>query len=190
MQDADYRQEGRDVLLEVPVGMSRQEWYRTIYLQSDHWKATRAAALLRSGNRCQLCSKGSRLDVHHNDYTRLGAEEPFDVVVLCRSCHEHHHEKAKAKKPRKASERGQWRNLDVVEQKKLADRVLRMLYANDHTSKWIAHDVGQASQMVDSCLVALKKRGLVRKLPHTKVWRLTQKGRDGVDKAGTLGRAA
>ena len=33
------------------------------------------------------------ISVHHNDYSRLGAEMPTDLVVLCRECHAKHHDK-------------------------------------------------------------------------------------------------
>lgn len=58
------------------------------YLHSSHWKKTRGMALQIAGYKCQACStKDDILDVHHNSYDRLGAEESSDLIVLCRSCH-------------------------------------------------------------------------------------------------------
>ena len=52
------------------------------------------AALQRAGYKCQACStKKEILDVHHNSYDRLGAEEPQDLIVLCRTCHGRVHNK-------------------------------------------------------------------------------------------------
>lgn len=63
------------------------------YLRSPHWERIRARALFRAANRCQLCASLKRLDVHHNTYENLGHERPEDVIVLCRMCHEKHHNK-------------------------------------------------------------------------------------------------
>jgi 5-methylcytosine-specific restriction endonuclease McrA len=60
---------------------------------SDHWRATRTAALERAGGKCQLCSGAGPLNVHHNTYDRLGGEHPADVIVLCRDCHKKFHGK-------------------------------------------------------------------------------------------------
>jgi 5-methylcytosine-specific restriction endonuclease McrA len=91
----------------------RQREYREVYLRSDHWRETRAAALERAEHKCQVCAATKRLDVHHNTYERLGQERPADLVVLCRTCHDRHHsnynvvslapkkQKAKATKPRR-----------------------------------------------------------------------------------------
>lgn len=63
------------------------------FLRSPEWRQTRAAALLRADNRCSLdITHTEDLDVHHRTYERLGAELSTDVVVLCRSCHELHHQ--------------------------------------------------------------------------------------------------
>ena len=61
------------------------------YLQTDHWKRTREAALKRAGHKCQVCGRRSDLQVHHNDYSRLGGELPTDLVVLCKEHHELFH---------------------------------------------------------------------------------------------------
>lgn len=65
------------------------------YLQSKHWRVkVRPPALERARYRCQLCGKdpGSPpLEVHHNNYARLGQELPSDVIALCDACHRKHH---------------------------------------------------------------------------------------------------
>ncbi len=60
------------------------------YLQTDHWRDVRAAAIWFAGDRCQLCGGHNRLEVHHNNYDCLGNERPEDLVVLCQKCHELH----------------------------------------------------------------------------------------------------
>jgi len=61
------------------------------YLQTSHWHSKRYQALDRAKHRCQLCNSSKRLDVHHRTYENLGHEEPEDLIVLCRKCHEHFH---------------------------------------------------------------------------------------------------
>lgn len=68
-----------------------------LYLATEHWQATRRAALEAGGwrcNRCGWCSRTPRgLEVHHRTYDRLGAEWPADLEVLCGDCHAGHHGK-------------------------------------------------------------------------------------------------
>lgn len=63
------------------------------YLQTEHWHEVRTSALRRADYRCQLCNQGGTLDVHHRTYERRGQEAVGDVTVLCRKCHEKHHDK-------------------------------------------------------------------------------------------------
>lgn len=63
------------------------------YLQSEHWKTLRRAAIDYYGNACVLCgAKGSKVDVHHRLYVRRGKERLRDLTVLCRDCHAKHHD--------------------------------------------------------------------------------------------------
>jgi hypothetical protein len=85
----------------------RQREYREVYLRSDHWGETRAAALERAEHRCQVCNGAKQLDVHHRTYERLGEERDADLTVLCRKCHDLFHDSGrqtqrtpKAKKPK------------------------------------------------------------------------------------------
>lgn len=62
------------------------------YLKTPEWGALRNRKLIQAGNRCQVCGKHNlQLDVHHNSYIRFGHEQLSDLVVLCRSCHQHFH---------------------------------------------------------------------------------------------------
>lgn len=62
------------------------------YLESNHWRKVRAAAIARAGYRCSLCNDTYLLVVHHRTYERRGCELPEDVICLCRKCHEKHHD--------------------------------------------------------------------------------------------------
>jgi hypothetical protein len=61
------------------------------YLDGDDWK-TRRRRWLDFWKKCALCGSEYRLEVHHNDYSRLGHEEFRDCVVLCLRCHNIFHE--------------------------------------------------------------------------------------------------
>lgn len=62
------------------------------YMRSERWASLRAAALSRAGNRCQVCNSDLLLQVHHRKYPeRLEWEDPMDLTVLCRRCHDLFH---------------------------------------------------------------------------------------------------
>lgn len=62
------------------------------YLQTPAWRERADAAKARAGWECALCTSSEHLNVHHRTYERLGAERPEDLVVLCRRCHQRHHD--------------------------------------------------------------------------------------------------
>jgi hypothetical protein len=71
-----------------------REYYRTIYLQSDHWKELRERKL--SKNRfCESCGNAENLDVHHLRYKNLLDVTEEDLKVLCRICHDIEHNEEK-----------------------------------------------------------------------------------------------
>lgn len=63
------------------------------YLKTTHWQSRREQAILYAGAKCQVCSGCHNLEVHHNDYSRLGQEWDSDLVVLCGDCHGLFHER-------------------------------------------------------------------------------------------------
>lgn len=63
------------------------------YLQTNHWKIVKKKALIRAGNKCQLCSSKLNLNVHHNTYENRGQEKDEDLIVLCQDCHGKFHDK-------------------------------------------------------------------------------------------------
>ena len=70
--------------------MSHSARYKA-YMRSPEWRAVRRQALERARYRCSWCGlpqrklrmMGRHLEVHHNNYSRLGHEEPEDLTVLC-----------------------------------------------------------------------------------------------------------
>lgn len=60
------------------------------YLRSAHWRMFKAEYAMRHKRKCMVCGVDGRnvqIDLHHNDYSRLGNEYDDDVVYLC---HDHH----------------------------------------------------------------------------------------------------
>lgn len=61
------------------------------YIQSEEWRQRAKEAKRLAGNRCRICNRSASqvtLDAHHRTYDRLGHEDPDDITVLCRDCHE------------------------------------------------------------------------------------------------------
>jgi len=66
------------------------------YLKSAHWLQFKAEYSLRHKRKCMTCGVDGRavqIDLHHNNYERLGGEYQDDVVYLCRDCHSLFHGK-------------------------------------------------------------------------------------------------
>lgn len=77
-----------------------REWYREVYLKSEHWHDLRWKKLNSMNRKCEKCGRVKRLDVHHLDYRNIYDVELTDLQVLCRRCHtlEHHPELRKPEK--------------------------------------------------------------------------------------------
>lgn len=63
-----------------------------LYLETDHWKDLRAAAIAHYGDTCVLCDS-KPVQVHHRTYARRGFEQLTDLIVLCDGCHSRYHNK-------------------------------------------------------------------------------------------------
>ena len=70
-----------------------------IYLRTPHWQQVRRRALVRDGFLCQNCfckvteSSAHGHHISYEAYNRLGFSFAFEVVSLCRSCHDSFHGK-------------------------------------------------------------------------------------------------
>ena len=65
------------------------------YIRSEEWRVKAEEAKALAGNRCQFCNRSRgeiQLEAHHRTYERLGNEQPGDITVLCRNCHQTQHE--------------------------------------------------------------------------------------------------
>ncbi len=61
------------------------------YLASPQWQAIRRKVFERAGGLCEGCGVEKATQVHHLNYERIGRELLFDLVAVCRSCHEQCH---------------------------------------------------------------------------------------------------
>jgi hypothetical protein len=61
------------------------------YLASPEWQALHRRVFLRSGAMCEGCGQRPVQDVHHRTYEHCGSEFLFELIGLCRECHERLH---------------------------------------------------------------------------------------------------
>jgi hypothetical protein len=61
------------------------------YLQSPQWKIKRAKVLKRANGTCEGCGENKAVEVHHLTYDRIYNEMLFDLVAVCKSCHDQLH---------------------------------------------------------------------------------------------------
>lgn len=64
----------------------KREYYRTVYLKSNHWKELRKLKLSTNPS-CEDCGSSFRLEPHHLQYKNLYDVEVSDLKTLCRKCH-------------------------------------------------------------------------------------------------------
>jgi hypothetical protein len=72
----------------------RRDYYRNVYLKTDHWKQLKKE-MLQANPTCRLCNSPSKLDVHHRHYRSLYNVTLDDLIVLCRRCHADLHDTIK-----------------------------------------------------------------------------------------------
>ena len=59
--------------------------------QATPGERKRAAVLRRCGGVCEGCGEAPAVEVHHLTYQRVGRELLFDLVGVCRACHDAAH---------------------------------------------------------------------------------------------------
>lgn len=72
------------------AALERRESYQR-YLASTEWQERRRLALQRDRNVCQGCHRARAVEVHHLTYEHIGKELLYELVSLCRECHETAH---------------------------------------------------------------------------------------------------
>lgn len=82
----------RPSTFELAAEQRKQEYHE--YLQTDTWRRLRKKALERDNWTCQGCLDNRATEVHHKQYPHILGNEPlFDLVSVCRECHEKVHGK-------------------------------------------------------------------------------------------------
>lgn len=82
------------------IGNRNKNYYRNVYLQSEHWKNLRKEKLERNPI-CEQCGSSLSLDVHHVQYRNLYDVTLKDLQTLCRLCHNNEHKRITNKKNKK-----------------------------------------------------------------------------------------
>ena len=72
------------------IPQTRRDYYRNIYLKSDHWKNLRKEKK-KLNPVCEVCGSKKKLDVHHKNYRSLYDVLLEDLQTLCRRCHNSRH---------------------------------------------------------------------------------------------------
>jgi len=62
------------------------------YMNSPAWAKKRGMVLKRANHVCEGCASDVAVQVHHLTYARIEKEMLFDLVALCRRCHERIHD--------------------------------------------------------------------------------------------------
>src|SRR6516165_1698555 len=68
-----------------------QQWYQC-YLQTDEWRGRRQLVFKRAGGICEGCRQAPATQVHHLTYKHAGNEFLWELVAICRDCHERYHD--------------------------------------------------------------------------------------------------
>ncbi len=72
----------------------------TAYYQSEPWKARRDLVLKRCGCVCEGCGTAPAVDIHHMSYDNFKNEFLFELVGLCKNCHDRWHEAKERRRQR------------------------------------------------------------------------------------------
>lgn len=85
--------EGRQETYQAQRQREANEWRIKYldYLDTPQWAARRDLVLKRSRGVCEGCGTRRATQVHHLTYQHLGNEFLFELVALCRPCHERWH---------------------------------------------------------------------------------------------------
>jgi 5-methylcytosine-specific restriction endonuclease McrA len=68
------------------------------YLNSNEWAQIRIDLFNIRGKKCEDCGNTKRLQIHHLTYKNIFNEEPEDLKILCKNCHQKEYGYVKNKK--------------------------------------------------------------------------------------------
>lgn len=93
------------------------------YLLSNEWAQLKIDIYEARGRKCEQCGNTRQLHIHHLTYKNIYNEEPEDLIILCKPCHEKEHNiKSKKKKPIKKTKNDKGikkllRSIDKIQRK-------------------------------------------------------------------------
>lgn len=61
------------------------------YLLSDEWAQLKIDLFNQRSKKCEKCGSKKQICVHHKNYNNIFKEEPSDLIILCKKCHEKEH---------------------------------------------------------------------------------------------------
>lgn len=61
------------------------------YLASAEWQEKRRKVFARAHGICEGCGESDASEVHHISYAHVGAEFLFELVAVCKACHDRIH---------------------------------------------------------------------------------------------------
>ncbi|MGD9657382.1 MAG: HNH endonuclease [Methylocystis sp.] len=98
-KNADFRRIAKKhYLLQKKREASNQKEYDA-YLRTKKWTEKRRKVIERAGGLCEGCRERPPEDVHHLSYDHICDEFLFELVALCRPCHEKIHGKTAELEP-------------------------------------------------------------------------------------------
>jgi len=68
----------------------REEFFKeySVYLNSEKWRIKREAVLKRDNYKCKACEVNTATQVHHLTYQFIYDEPLFDLISVCKKCHD------------------------------------------------------------------------------------------------------
>ena len=84
----------RDRIRQQALAEEQAEWWRwyNSYLQTPKWFERRDAVLRRAKGMCEGCGKRKAEQIHHLTYRNAGDEFLWQLVAVCKVCHDRFHE--------------------------------------------------------------------------------------------------
>ncbi|MFA6287464.1 MAG: hypothetical protein WC661_08770 [Opitutaceae bacterium] len=80
---------------EIERARIKENWRKCydIYIVSTEWRIKRLLVLNRAKHICEGCGTATAEEVHHTTYENVGEEFLFELVALCKPCHDRFHSK-------------------------------------------------------------------------------------------------
>ena len=73
--------------------MSWKNWYRKVYLKSNHWKKLKKQLFKERGKKCEKCGSKRKIHCHHIRYGFIYDITIKDLLIVCKQCHKKIHNK-------------------------------------------------------------------------------------------------